>query len=1033
MSDRGAARPQQPRPGHGPVPAPAHLAGGETSPWPGCRVSPAANAAAAAARAAASRPRRAALLCCATTAAAVAAALLSGGTRIAHAQEPPPAPVPAPGTPAAPAPGTPAGAQEAPAGTPQVEVTPPAERGSPNSLRVVVRDAVTRQPLANATVFLDDPTGAEFRKTGFTQADGSITFPELAAHEWSVTVIRTSTSVAGQVASFRPGRTSATVVEGQPTEVLVLLERRPPERLVILNQRLLIDARDTSNTTRRDLDFFRRFPVTIGNRESVPGALTSVPGVVANSLNQAHVRGEQNGVGTYIDGFHVPPLPQGLLGNFLPLQAIQTTDFVRTPRPLAPFDVKTGAFSPEYGGDTGAVLNLRSRFVNTAGLIEGLIADGGYNSGEAFVNLGQKRLLKGAKPNAAFEVNKAFSYFLHAGVRYTGNSVEAPQPSPQTDNNSGRNEQFFAKVDYGLNDTDTVSGLLNVQGSLTGIANRAGLPSEYNRYDAAGNQVGPGSGFGFAGLQDARNPNGSVLASQAVAGQDTFQKDNNSLAAIQYRTRSTPLFRSGVFAGYRTEGLFQIGNLNSRQRLNDRSPRGDVRNLEGDNSIDYKPEVNQQYDTLSVQGDYTVRAGDHTLKFGGQYDSTESDQRYRFIPGSQAALNNLYDIQQRYGLPRIVPPGTPGGGGYQVTQADNVAATVPTLSVDSSGSYGGLYAQDTWRFNGPLTINYGFRYEFYDQSGSARSNADGQRIELESVSESELCPRLNFAFLLPTRGPLSFLSKTPTVLRASYNRNFTRPGIGQGQFYGELARPQITDQYDLGLERQLDLNQTIKITAFSKDITNYLDQTGSVFGPFFPNGTALQPGFQFSSGANRPFNYPKADAYGFELVYQYTPGERVNPDGTTRVLKNGRADRDPFSAYVAFTNQTVKPRFTQQFESLGRFQPLFIDHDQRNTVSAGVAYTLADGTSAGASLYYGSGLFSSIIPGGGAGDGGRDSVFELNLRASTNDKFIARSFGLEIGVENALNGKGRYNFQSPFEGTRFQQGRRVTIAAFGRF
>jgi outer membrane receptor protein involved in Fe transport/F0F1-type ATP synthase membrane subunit c/vacuolar-type H+-ATPase subunit K len=901
------------------------------------------------------------------------------------------------------------------------------------TLKVQVIDAVTRQPVVNATVFLDDPTGAEFRKTGFTQLDGAVTFPDLSAHDWTATAVKAGlVTVNGESARFRPGKVTGVVRDGETTTVEVRLERRPPDVLTLINQRLLIDPRDTALTTRRDLDFYRRFPVVVGDRESVPLALKAVPGFVYDGARQIHARGEQNGLATYIDGFHLPPFLEGRLLNSVPLQIAQTVD-PRVRGTLAPIDVKTGGLSPEFGGETGAVLNLRTRFVTAEPLVEAVLTDGGYNTGQAFVTFGAKRSPKDARPNAAFEFNRGFSYLIHAGARYTSNAVEPPQPNSQTagGTNTGRESIVFGKFDLGLNDTTNVSAILDSVSGRTRIANRTGLDSSYARYRAGGAQPFPGTGqgYGFAGLQDAdqNDTSGTPLASQRAAGQLQYQVENHNIAAIQYRTKSTPLYRSGVFAGYRSEALFQIGGGSSETELRDRSPQGDVRNLEADNSIDYKPQTKQSYDSLSVQADLLLRANDHTFKFGGQYDDLSGAERYQFRPGSQRALDALYAFQTRYNLPTLVPPGTPTSAGYQVTQAPNVGAPVPTLRVTTSSSYGALYVQDTWRFNSPLTINYGFRYDFYRQSANSRSSLDGTSSNAGSVSENEFSPRLNIAFVLPSRGPLGFLAKTPTVLRAAYNRTFQRPTTAQGSFYGGLARPEVADVYDISLERQIDLRQTVRLGVYTKDIDNYLDTTGVLFAPFA--GPALQPGFQFSTGAARWFNYPKANAYGYEVSYQYIPGDRLKKDGTVRVLPNGRVDRDPIAAYLVLSGNTVKPRFTGPFDSLGRFQPVNVDHDQQTTVDTGFSYTLADGTSAGLSLYYGSGLFSSIIP----GRAGRDSVLEVNLRASTRPTFFRNAFGLEFAVENVLNGKGRYAFGDPYSGTRFQQGRRVMVSVFGRY
>jgi hypothetical protein len=816
-------------------------------------------------------------------------------------------------------------------------------------LRFIVRDQATGAPVAGASVFLDDPTGSEFRKTLLTGEDGTITSEPLAAHVWQVTAIKVGYERTVQ---------EVTVVDDQTVDVTVLLRPLPPTLIELITKRLLIDPRDTANTTRRTPDFLTRFPVGIGDRQDIFKGLRSAPGFVENSLNQTHVRGDQKGVATYLNGFLLPAQPQGQLGHLL------------LPTIAQEFDIKHGGLAPEFGGEAGAVVNIRPRSGTRTPILEGLIADGGFSTSEAYLTFGNKQNLPGAKPDSQGIIQRTFSYFVTGSLKSTRTGAEAPQSGNQVTNNRAERSMLYGKFDLGLTDTASLTGIFNVSDSDTGIGDRLGLSDSYQNF---------GQGFGFLG----RLPESSGLRSQAAELQDIRQKDNNQFTLIQLNNRITP--ESNI--------TLSFGVSNSKMRLQNNSPSGgDLRNLPADSSVDYNPTTLFDYDQFQASADYTLTRGDHSLKAGVVYNTYDSEEIYRFVPGSQLALNALATLD-----PRLVPSNGSFTGAvdalgnrvYALNQ-DGTPVDAPNFRVGRDGYYGALYLQDTWRLNAPFTLNYGFRLDTFRMS---RDGGGG------SYTESEISPRLNMSMLLPSRGFFGFLGSTPTVFRASYNRLFTRPPLGQGSFLGDAVRPQVADQYEVSVERQFDLSQTLKLALYTRDIENFL------------NAQALIPGTQLGSGTTVFYNAGKANAHGLELTYNYEPGEG-----------------QPLSGYLVYSNNIVRLANANQRNSLGQIVGTrLVDHDQLHTISAGAAYTLADGTSLGLNIYYGSGLFSSETPGGD-----RDSILEVNFRAATNPRFVNKAFGLEFAVENLFDSQSRYNFRAPYEGTRFQTGRRILVGIFGK-
>ncbi len=58
---------------------------------------------------------------------------------------------------------------------------------------------------------------------------------------------------------------------------------------------------------------------------------------------------------------------------------------------------------------------------------------------------------------------------------------------------------------------------------------------------------------------------------------------------------------------------------------------------------------------------------------------------------------------------------------------------------------------------------------------------------------------------------------------------------------------------------------------------------------------------------------------------------------------------------------------------------------------------------------------------------------QLDLKLFSGNRLFHGRAGLTLGVENVLDSREVINFQSDFSGTRFQQGRRITLGIGGRF
>ncbi len=420
-----------------------------------------------------------------------------------------------------------------------------------------------------------------------------------------------------------------------------------------------------------------------------------------------------------------------------------------------------------------------------------------------------------------------------------------------------------------------------------------------------------------------------------------------------------------------------IGVTHSELVLGNNNPAIDLSNLPNDNSIEYNPTMDRESDHKQIQGSITNTNATHTFKVGGLYDDQTGNEQYQFIPASQLAVDALANLDLR-----LTPAGSFNG------QTDSLGNKVyilgpnpvsPVLSVTRSGYYAAAYAQDTWNVTGRFTANYGLRLDAYQQS---------ENLGLPSVDQNNLSPRVNLAYKVAPG----------TVARASYDQLFTEPPLAQGAILGQPILPQLTKQYEVDLEKQIAPRQTARFSYYIKHDTNQID-----VGILIP---------YTQIGAYTAVNFQEGHVQGSEFSYNLAPR---NNQGV--------------SAYLSWTNSLAKPT---GLDNTGAPVPEYNDHDQLNTISTGTAYVWRSGASAGLNLYYGSGVASSVlsnIAGNVVLDNGdRQSHAELNLDVSTGPHFFSGNHGgLELGVENLLNGTGVINFNSGFSGTRFLQGRRVML------
>ncbi len=487
-----------------------------------------------------------------------------------------------------------------------------------------------------------------------------------------------------------------------------------------------------------------------------------------------------------------------------------------------------------------------------------------------------------------------------------------------------------------------------------------------NRTSLSSYYASVGQGYGFLGLEDPS----SGLLTQQQEGMDITQRETTDYGVLNWHHR------------FNLNNHLEIAVtlMRSFQRLQNHNPLVNVLDLQPDNSIEYNPTAVRSSHNTQISGNYVTRKGPHDVQIGFLDDIQSGHESYQIIPASQLALDDLAALD-----PLLVPSGSVARGTNGQPELDKLgnpvyvpnSAVVPTLLVDRSGFYRAFYVQDTYHFTHRFITNYGLRFDWYKQAQNL-----GQPI----VDTSALSPRFNFSYDLGSGN----------LLRWSYDRIFNIPPLAQGALVGEAIQPERLNQYDISIQHQISAGQSVKLAYYYKDITDQIDVG------------LLVPGSEI--GLFSAVNFTQGAVHGIEFTYDLAP---PHPNG--------------MNAYFTYTYSTAKPNGV---DNTGAPAPNYNDHDQRNTIGMGLAYTTKRGLTASIDVTYNSGLASSVVFPNGPRIARTITNFQLN---SGSNLFGHDRGGLSLNIDNVFDDRSVINFQSGFSGTRFQQGRRILLAADLKF
>jgi outer membrane receptor protein involved in Fe transport len=333
-------------------------------------------------------------------------------------------------------------------------------------------------------------------------------------------------------------------------------------------------------------------------------------------------------------------------------------------------------------------------------------------------------------------------------------------------------------------------------------------------------------------------------------------------------------------------------------------------------AFDYQASVFYQYSTLhylpdSQGGDLIYNGVASDVFKSNSATGVQADASYKLAEAHTARFGFAFTHQLTRSNNNV--------GVFPVDDAGNQIGSDPLTIVDDSekrGDLSSLYVQDEWRLDPRLTINYGVRFDHV----AAFTN------------EHQLSPRLNALWKVTDA----------TAIHAGYSRYFTPPpqelveqksidlyaGTSNAPAVGvsDTVKAERTHYVDVGVSHALSSSMTLGVDAYYKRITNLIDE-----GQF---GQAL---------ILTPFNYAEGRAQGVEFSMTY-----AGP---------------PWSGYLNFAISKAKGRNIVSGQSL--FAPdelayiadhfIYLDHDQRYSLSGGLTYRFGANRISG-DMIYGSGL-----------------------------------------------------------------------------
>ncbi len=667
------------------------------------------------------------------------------------------------------------------------------------SIRGVVTDKETGEPLAGVNIVVK---GTYYGAS--TDVDGFYTIPKIEPGIYTLEVSYISYKIIQQTGvKVEAGKTLTLNFEMEPS-ILAL-----GQEITVIGEKPLMDIEQT--TTSRTLT-----KEEIKNRivETVTDLVTQQVGVTKQD-DAIYIRGSRSYETQYlVEGLSVQdPLSGTGFGLQISSHAIEE------------IEVLTGGYKAEYGQATSGIISVKTK--SGSDKYEGYFS---YKSDNPFGQFTNRPFsfntdhwevsLSGPEPIS----NKLFSFL--PGKFYFFFDVQAKLFDDYTRSTAKQLHSSIAPTLGGLVDRDfwaprennLWSGIFKLTWKidpthkLTYIYNRSlAINQNTQSLQTNLNYVEPRPGFPY-------------IYSKILDNFNTFTHDNEQISLIWNHTLNATTFYELKFSRYFAQLRSEWGdNLwhNYKQPLDVPrlpveyyTPYGDsnkVRVIPGDGFYDYGNALSWHDHFMyayTIKGDLTHHRGDvHTFKTGLELAFKEMQ---------------LIDIQE------------PFAGPFGSSQ--DIFHVYP--------SDGAFYLQDDIRFGG-FILNLGFRLDYWmpgkfaDDAIADTTNfiSPDQRAKYKKDSfkvfgryvKLRLMPRIGVSFPVSNNQMLYFnyghFSKRPRpqFVYSGLSRVSARSAY---QTYGNPAlNPETSVKYELGIRNQFTANDVLSISAYYKDIFDYVKTT----------------------------------------------------------------------------------------------------------------------------------------------------------------------------------------------------------------
>jgi len=399
-----------------------------------------------------------------------------------------------------------------------------------------------------------DPTGALVRDANVT-----ITQPHTRYSQTAKTDQQGSFKLVN--VPFNTYKVQAEAPGFQPVEQSIDLESTIPENLdlslsvtgatadvtVTTDNSAMLEQDRTSSDTDLNQSILER-PLGASPSRAIESMVSSAPGFVTDDNGRMHPRGSESQVQYVIDGIPVTDNMSAIFSTSLDARTLRTVE------------VLTGGIPAEFGDKLAGVINVNTRSGLEGPTQGGISLSGGsFSTGEVAVDFATH--------------TKNFGFLTNLSTSTSRRYLDPP--TIDNFHNFGRTGKAFFRLDYELDQNNSLRGVFTFGGSNFDVANRL---------------------------------------EQELLGQDQRQRLRDNSQSVTYQHIFSP----------EAIGQFSLFNRHSHSKL--------LSNTSSTPVVAFQDRTLQNYGAI---GSIALTRGTHNIKFGGQLTVTPVNENFSFYPTVQ--------------------------------------------------------------------------------------------------------------------------------------------------------------------------------------------------------------------------------------------------------------------------------------------------------------------------------------------------------------------------------------------------------------